>query len=160
LASSSTSHPSAPTSQAIQLLYQDWDHSDNRSWVIFCKYLETFNNVSIHQTESPTDYIFKASLNGSREKMKEFSSRQIMNKVLFNEAITLTHIRQVLPALLDQRTSMGALMTVSRTNEAHRIKNHTSRLQIPVAVLVAYGSEPGMRPVFLRESGSSAGQSS
>jgi hypothetical protein len=96
-----------PTSQAIQLLYQDWDHSDNRSWVIFCKYLETFKNVSVHQTKSPTDYIFKASLNGSQEKMKEFSSRQIKNKVLFNEAITLTHIRQVLPALLDHAHPLG-----------------------------------------------------
>jgi predicted secreted protein len=98
------------------LLYQDWDHSDNRLWVIFQKYLETFNNISVHQPKSPTDYIFNASLNGSQEKMKEFSSRQIKNKVLFNNAIISTHVQ--LRALLDERTSM-VLMTMSRTTEAH-----------------------------------------
>jgi hypothetical protein len=52
--------------------------------------------------------------------------RLIKDKVLFNfnEAITPAHVQQVLPALLDQCTSM-ALMTMSRTTEENRIKNHT-----------------------------------
>ena len=47
-------------------------------------------------------------------------------EVLFNESIAPAHVQQVLPALLDQRTSM-ALMTMSHTNKAHRMKNHTFR---------------------------------
>jgi hypothetical protein len=58
--------------------------------------------------------------------MKEFSSRQVKKKVVFNEAITSAHVQQVLPVLLDQRTLM-ALMTMSHTNKAHRMKNHTFR---------------------------------
>jgi hypothetical protein len=81
---------------AIQLLFNDWDSSSNRSWVIFNKYHHTFNNISFHQPESPTDYIYKASLNGSREKIKEHSSRQIKTKVLFNKSITPPHIHPIL----------------------------------------------------------------
>jgi hypothetical protein len=58
--------------------------------------------------------------------MKEHSSRQVKAKVLLNNAISPNHIQQVLPALLDKRTSM-ALITMSRIPEDHRIKNHTFR---------------------------------
>jgi hypothetical protein len=56
---------------------------------------------------------YKASLNGSREKMKEYSSRQLKSKVLFNPDVSPQEVQQVLSALLDKRTSM-ALMTMSR----------------------------------------------
>jgi hypothetical protein len=55
----------------VKLLYQDWESSQNRSWVIFRKYLHSFNNISVNRPESPTTYIYKASLNASRKKMKE-----------------------------------------------------------------------------------------
>jgi hypothetical protein len=68
------------------------------------------------EAESPSDYIFKASLNGSREKAKEFSSVMMKKNVLFNEHFTPLHIRQALPSVLDKRSSM-ALMTMSRLEE-------------------------------------------
>ena len=71
---------------------------------------------------SPADYIFKASLNGSREKAKEFSSRMIKKNVLFNEHITPYHISTALPSVLDTRASM-ALMTMPRLEEENRMKN-------------------------------------
>jgi hypothetical protein len=60
---------------AIKLLYDDWESFINWSWTIFCKYLPTFNETSIYQPDSHTNYIYKASLNGSQEKMKEYSSQ-------------------------------------------------------------------------------------
>jgi hypothetical protein len=70
--------------------------------------------------------VYKASLNGSREKMKEYSSRQLKSKALFNHDVSPQHVQQVLPALLDTHTSM-ALMTMSRIPEEHQVKNHTFR---------------------------------
>jgi hypothetical protein len=69
--------------------------------------------------------------------MKEHTSRQLKSKVLFNADISPQHVQQVLPTLLDQRTSM-ALMAMSRIPEEHRIKNHTfcttleRKLQLPI----------------------------
>jgi hypothetical protein len=80
---------------AIKSLYDDWDSSKSRSWIIFRKYLDTFNNVPVNLPESPTDYIYKASLNGSREKIKQFSSQQVKKQVLFNKAITPPHALHV-----------------------------------------------------------------
>jgi hypothetical protein len=77
---------------AIKLLYDDWETSSNRSWTISHKYLPTFNETSMYQPESHTDYIYKASLNGSPEKMKEHSSQQVKSKVLFNTAISPQHV--------------------------------------------------------------------
>jgi hypothetical protein len=75
------------------------------------------------EAELPSDYIiFKASLNGSREKAKEFSSVMMKKNVLFNEHVTPLHIRQALPSVLDKRASM-ALMTMSRIEEENRLKN-------------------------------------
>lgn len=113
----------------ITLLYQQWESSHNRTWLIFCKYLHIFNNVTVHQPKSDKDYIFKASLNGSREKMKEFSARQLKKKILHEPQITPSHVLRVLPALMDKQTSM-ALMTMSRSNEANGIKNHTFKTAI------------------------------
>jgi hypothetical protein len=107
-------------------LYQQWESSQNKSWLIFRKYLNTFNNVTVHQPDSDHDYVFKAYLNSSREKMKEYSARQLKN--LCEPQITPPHVLRVLPALLDKRTSM-ALMTMNRSNEAHCIKNHTFKFQ-------------------------------
>jgi hypothetical protein len=117
-------HPQFPP--ATKLLYNDWESYSNQPWTIFRKYLPTFNETAIYQPDSHTDYIYKASLNGSREEMKEHSSRQLKSKVLLNADVSPQHVQQVLPALLDKHTSMG-LMTMSRIPEEHRIKNHTFR---------------------------------
>jgi hypothetical protein len=69
-----------------------------------------------------TDYIFKASLNGSRDKLKEHSSRMMKKNVLFNEDVTPAHIRSILPSVLDKRASL-ALMTMPRLEEENRMKN-------------------------------------
>jgi hypothetical protein len=61
--------------------------------------------------------------------MKEYSARQLKKKILCEPKITPPHFLQVLPALLDKQTSM-ALMTMNRSNEAHRIKNHTFKTAI------------------------------
>ena len=113
----------------IKLLYQDWEHSQSRTWVIFRKYLETFNNISVHDPKSIEDYIFKASLNNSRERISQYNARQIKTQILLNPDITPPNVRSILPSLLDKRASM-ALMTMSRINESHRIKNHTFRTAI------------------------------
>jgi hypothetical protein len=58
-------------------------------------------------------------------------------KILQQEQVTPQHVLQVLPSLLDRRTSM-ALMTMSRCNEANCIKNHTfktalqRKLRLPI----------------------------
>jgi hypothetical protein len=66
---------------AIKLLYDDWETSSNHLWTIFLKYLPTFNETCMYQPDSHTDYIYKASLNGSQEKMKEHSSWQVKSKL-------------------------------------------------------------------------------
>ena len=115
--------PLLPTS--IRLLYQDWESSDNRSWQIFRKYLPVFNSIATKgRHESPTDYIYKSSLNGARDKAKEYASRHIRNTILPNPSITPPEILPILPALLDKRTSM-ALMTMSRTDTSNRLPNKT-----------------------------------
>jgi hypothetical protein len=116
--------PQLPT--PIKILYQDWETSNSRTWSIFRKYLPTFNSITVHEPQNPTDYVFKASLNASREKVIQYSSNQIKNKILYNPEITSDTIRTLLPSLLDQRSSL-ALMTMSRINDSHRIKNHTFR---------------------------------
>jgi hypothetical protein len=121
----------------ITSLYEDWESSTNRTWEIFRKYLKTFNSVSLEHPDTDNDYIFKASLNGSKDKMKEYAAKQLRTKVLEQEQVTPKHVLQVLPSLLDRRTSM-ALMTMSRCNEANRIKNHTfktalqRKLRLPI----------------------------
>lgn len=110
---------------SITLLYSDWESSQNRSWQIFRKYLPSFNNIATNgKADSPNDYIYKASLNGSREKAKDFASQQIRTTVLENEIVTPDHVREILPALLDKRVSM-ALMTMSRIDQTNRIPNTT-----------------------------------
>jgi hypothetical protein len=42
--------PILPT--PITLLYQQWESSQNQSWLIFRKYLNTFNNVTVNQPDS------------------------------------------------------------------------------------------------------------
>jgi hypothetical protein len=127
--------PILPT--PITLLYEQWESSQSRSWLIFRKYLPIFNNVTVHQPDSDHDYLFKASLNGSHKKMKEYSARRLKKKILCKPQFTPPHVLRVLPALLDKRSSM-ALMTMNRSNEAHRIKNHTfktavqQKLRLPV----------------------------
>jgi hypothetical protein len=58
--------PILPT--PITLLYEQWESSQSRSWLIFRKYLPIFNNVTVHQPDSDHDYLFKASLNGSHKR--------------------------------------------------------------------------------------------
>jgi hypothetical protein len=74
--------------------------------LIFQKYLRVFNNVTVHQPGSDNDYVFKASLNGSCEKMKEYSARQLKKKILRESQITPPHVLRVLPALMDKQTSI------------------------------------------------------
>jgi hypothetical protein len=81
--------------------------------------------------------VFQASLNGTREKMKEYSARQLKRKALYSEEVSPPDVLEVLPAIMDKRSSM-ALMTMSRINESNRIKNPTFRkalqrkLHIPI----------------------------
>ena len=65
---------------------------------------------------------FQASLNGSREKAKEFAATQIRKNILPLDSFLPSHVKQVLPSILDERSSL-ALMTMSRLDPKHRIKN-------------------------------------
>ena len=107
--------------RAVTILYDDWQTSNNRMWKIFNKYLPDFNNLT-KRPESPTHYVFKTSVNASREKAKEFASDRLHSHVLKNELITPPEVIKILPGLLDKRTSM-ALMTMSRSQPLHRLKN-------------------------------------
>jgi hypothetical protein len=107
---------------SITSLYSSWQTDSAKSWSIFRQYLPTFTSISIADAAKDTDYIFKASLNGSREKMKEYSSRMMKKNVLFDERVTPAHIRSVLPSVLDRRASL-ALMTMPRLEEENRMKN-------------------------------------
>lgn len=107
---------------SITSLFNEWESSDSKHWVIFRKYLDTFAEICYQDAEDPSDFIFKASLNGCREKAKEFASEQIRDNVLLLDSVTPPHVRRVLPAMLDSRSSL-ALMTMSRIEPKHRIKN-------------------------------------
>jgi hypothetical protein len=107
---------------SITSLYSSWQTDPAKSWSIFRQYLPTFTSISIADAAKDTDYIFKASLNGSREKMKEYSSRMMKKNVLFDERVTPAHIRSVLPSVLDRRASL-ALMTMPWLEEENIMKN-------------------------------------
>ena len=108
----------------ITHLYNDWESSDCKAWHIFRKYLSTFSEICFQHADTPNDFVFKASLNGSREKAKDFSSRQMRKNVLFNDLLTPTDVQIALPGVLDKRASM-ALMTMSRLEDANRMKKDT-----------------------------------
>ena len=112
--------PMLPNS--ITSLYTNWQSDNNRTWHIFRKYLPKYSEICFKDGKSDSDFIFKASLNGSREKAKEFSSKIMISQVLLNENITPSTIREVLPSILDKRASM-ALMTMPRLDEENRMKN-------------------------------------
>lgn len=122
---------------SIKLLYSNWTTSQNRTWQIFNKYLPTCTTIARNEPTTAHDYVFKASLNGTREKMKEYCARQLKHKALYSEEVSPPEVIELLPAIMDKRTSM-ALMTMSRINESHRIKNATFRtalqrkLRIPI----------------------------
>jgi hypothetical protein len=61
--------------------------------------------------------------------MNEYSARQLKKKILQEPQITPPHVLQVLPILMDKQASM-ALMTMSTSNEANNIKNHTFKTAI------------------------------
>jgi hypothetical protein len=70
--------------------------------------------------------------------MKEFSARQLKQKALYSEEVSPPDVLVVLPAIMDKRSSMAWLMTMSRINESNRIKNATfktalqCKLRIPI----------------------------
>jgi hypothetical protein len=116
--------PKPPLPPSIKLLYNNWNTSTNRTWQIFNKYIPTCTRIARNEPATPQDYVFKASLNGTREKMKEFRARQLKQKALYSEEVSPPDVLVVLPAIMDKRPSM-ALMTMSRINESNRIKNAT-----------------------------------
>ena len=113
--------------ESMTSLYKDWETSNTRTWAIFRKYLPVYSEICYKDTQSPTDFIYKASMNGSREKAKDHASRLMKKKVLLNEHVTPKSIVEVLPGMLDRRASM-ALMTMPRLEEANRIDNATFKI--------------------------------
>jgi hypothetical protein len=111
--------PKPPLPPSIKLLYSNWPTSTNRTWQIFNKYLPTCTMIARTRKEPTTshDYVFKASLNGTREKMKEFSAKQLKRKV------SPPYVLELLPAIMDKRSSV-ALMTMHRINESNRIQSN------------------------------------
>lgn len=129
--------PKPPLPPSVKFLYNNWHTSTNRTWQIFNKYLPTCTTIVRNEPTTPRDYVFKASLNGAREKMEKYSARQLKRKALFSEEVSPPDVLEVLPAIMDKRSSM-ALMTMSRINESNRIKNSTfktalqQKLRIPI----------------------------
>ena len=79
---------------SINLLYSDWQTSDDRSWRIFRKYIKDFNQIATGgKPQNDSDFIFKCSLNGTREKAKELASQKIRTEVLESEFITPKHVQ-------------------------------------------------------------------
>jgi hypothetical protein len=84
-----------------------------------------------------TDYIFKASLNGSREKLKEHSSRMMKKNVLFNEDVTPAHIRSVLPSVLEESSTQIE-------TEVHNITKSLPRLKpFDLSIRLDHSLDPG-----------------
>jgi hypothetical protein len=129
--------PKPPLPPSMKLLYNNWHTSTNRTSQIFNKYLPTCTTIVRNQPTTPHDNVFKASLNGTREKMKEYSAQQLKRKALFNDEVSPPDVLQVILAIMDKRSSM-ALMTMSRINESNQIKNSTfkralqRKLRIPI----------------------------
>jgi hypothetical protein len=82
--------------------------------------------MTLQDGDSDTDFIFKASLNGSLERESKRIKLKMIKRninILFNEQkVTPTHIRLMLPSILDKRAYM-ALMTMPRLEEENRMKN-------------------------------------
>jgi hypothetical protein len=93
--------------------------------------------IARNEPTTSHDYVFKASLNGTRKKMKEYSAKQLKRKALYSKEVSPPNVLELLPAIMDKRSSM-ALMTMSRINESNRIKNPTFRtalqrkLRVPI----------------------------
>jgi uncharacterized protein YpbB len=68
-------------------------------------------------------------------KMKEYSARQLKLKALYSKEVSPPNVLEVLPAIMDKRSSM-ALMTTSRINESNRIKNPTFRTALQCKLLI------------------------
>jgi hypothetical protein len=97
--------------------------------------------IARNEPTTPHDYVFQASLNGTCEKMKEYSARQLKCKALYSEEVSPPDVLEVLPVIMDKRSSM-ALMTMSRINESNRIKNPTFRtaLQRKLCIPIFYAN--------------------
>lgn len=117
--------PMLPTQ--ITRLYKNWEQDEAKTWVIFRKYLSVFTEICFQNADSPHDFINKASMNGSREKAKDYSSRMMRKTVLRNENVTPEEVRKVLPGMLDRRASL-ALMTMPRMEECNRLDNDTFKI--------------------------------
>ena len=122
-----TNKPQPMLPDNIQILYSNWEKSSNRNWVIFNKYLPTFTSICCQRDTPNNDFIFKSSINNTRDKAKEYASRMIVKNVLLDENFTPASTIKIMPALLDRRASM-ALMTMSRLEEAHRMTNEVFQI--------------------------------
>jgi hypothetical protein len=85
--------------------------------------------IARNEPTTAHDYVFQASLNGMREKMKEYSAGQLKCKALHSKEVSPPDVLEVLPAIVDKRSSM-TLMTMSRINESNQIKNPTFRMAL------------------------------
>lgn len=57
-------------------LYSDWETSNDRTWTIFRKYVHDFTSICCTEAHSYLDYAFNASLNKSRETIKEHTNKK------------------------------------------------------------------------------------
>jgi hypothetical protein len=117
-----TPPPRLPTS--ITTLYANWETSNLQIWQIFRQYLPRYNQICCHSPETDTDFIFKTSLNVSREKAREFTSRMTYEHILLHDDVTPRHIKPHLEGMLNREASL-ALMTMSRLEDANRMRNET-----------------------------------
>jgi hypothetical protein len=107
---------------SISSLYSDWQSSHSRTWQIFRKYLPRYNQICANNADNPESFIFDTSINGSKEKAKEFASKRTFQQVLLNDDVTPADIKPHLAGMLDNKASM-ALMCMSRLDTSNQMKN-------------------------------------
>ncbi|KAL7502262.1 hypothetical protein ACHAXN_000775, partial [Cyclotella atomus] len=111
----------------ITSLYSDWHTSDLRTWCIFRKYLPRYNQICANNTDSPESFVFDTSINTSREKAKEFASKQTFKHVLLNDSVTPADVKPHLPGMLNNNASM-ALMCMSCLDTSNQMQNDSTSL--------------------------------
>jgi hypothetical protein len=124
--------PRVPLPATITSLFDNWATSESKTMQIFRRCLPDFALIC---GVDETDFILESSLNKCKGIIREHTSKLTRDFVL--PKVAEPHIVEVLPQLLDKRSSM-ALMTMSRIEPKYRMSNATfstalkRKLRLPI----------------------------
>jgi hypothetical protein len=114
--------PRVPLPATITRLFDNWATSESKTRMkIFRRYLPDF---ALIRGEDETHFIFESSLKKCKDLIREHTSKLTRDFVL--PKVEEPHIIDVLPQLLDKKSSMALMtMTMSRIEPKNRMSNAT-----------------------------------